>query len=220
MNNSRAQERDEHLLRRCFDLAVESARAGGYPYAAIIAKGDRIVVESINRVSLDHDITRHAEKVALSGAQKRLATTSLDDCTIYANMEPCASCCYAIREARLSKVVFGLRSPLFGGFSRWNILGDETLSHILPEVFAPPPEIVANFLAGEADAALRKASPLIWAGIRWRGLFCEAQQLDRASKDGECRHVHVHNKMIERAMRLLRTQVFDRVGHRRAGRTV
>jgi hypothetical protein len=71
--------------------------------------------------------------------------------------------------------------------------------------FCAAAEIVANFLAGEAGAALRKASPLIWAGIRWRGLFSEAQQLDRASKDAECRHVHAHNKMIEKAMRLLRT---------------
>jgi tRNA(adenine34) deaminase len=215
MNNLVTQASDEQMMRRCFDLAVQSARAGGYPYAAIIAKGDRIIAESTNRVSQDHDITRHAEKVALSEAQKYLATTSLDDCTIYANMEPCASCCYTIREARLSKVVFGLRSPLFGGFSRWNILGDETVSSILPEVFAPPPEIVANFLPGEADAALRKASPLMWAGMRWRGLFSEAQQLDLASEDAEGRNIHSHNQMIEKAMRLLRTEVFDRFGHRR-----
>jgi hypothetical protein len=109
---------------------------------------------------------------------------------------------------------------LFGGFSRWNILGDETLSRILPEVFAPPP----------------KSSPISWLAKRMRhcgkprrlfglefvgaGFFSEAQQLDRASKDAECRHVHAHNKMIEKAMRLLRTEVFDRVGHRRLGRTV
>ena len=56
-----------------------------------------MIAESINRVKQGKDVTRHAEVVAISGAQKALATTSLDDCEIYVNAEPCAFCAYAIR---------------------------------------------------------------------------------------------------------------------------
>ena len=138
----------------------------------------RTIVETTNRVSYERDVTRHAEIVAISEAQRRLGCTSLDDCTLYANVEPCALCSYAIRETRISRVVFGLSSPVMGGHSRWNILGDPTLSAAMPEVFAPPPDVCANFLSDEADAALRRASPILWAVTRSRGLFvCEARSI-------------------------------------------
>lgn len=54
------------------------------------------MAESTNRVSRDRDVTRHAEVVAISMAQKQLSTISLDDCEIYVNAEPCAFCLYAI----------------------------------------------------------------------------------------------------------------------------
>jgi tRNA(adenine34) deaminase len=110
-----SEAKDEQLMRRCFALSVESARRGGYPYGAIVTRHGRTIVETTNRVSHDCDVTRHAEIVALAEAQKALGRTSLDDCTLYANVEPCALCAYAIRETRIAKVVFGLSSPVMGG---------------------------------------------------------------------------------------------------------
>ena len=69
-------------------------------------------------------MTRHAEVVAISAAQKALGTVSLDDCTIYVSAEPCAYCCYAIRESRIGRVVYGLTSPHMGGVSKWPVLTD------------------------------------------------------------------------------------------------
>ena len=97
---------------------------------------------------------------AISRAQKTLGTVSLDDCEIYVNAEPCAFCCYAIRESRIAKVVYSTRSPIMGGASRWNILGDHKLSKAMPEVFAPPPILLVEFLSKEGDATLRRISPL------------------------------------------------------------
>ena len=96
-----------------------------------------MVAASINRVTQDGDVTRHAEVVTISAAQKALGTVSLDECTIYVNAEPCAFCCYAIRESRIARVVYGLQSPHMGGVSKWNVLADEDLSRSMPEVFAP-----------------------------------------------------------------------------------
>lgn len=59
--------------------------------------------------------------VAISQAQKALGTIRLDDCEIYANSEPCVFCCYAIRETRMRRVVYGLSSPHMGGVSKWNV---------------------------------------------------------------------------------------------------
>jgi tRNA(adenine34) deaminase len=203
------EAKDEQLMRRCFDLAVESAHRGGYPYGAIIARRGRTIVETTNRVSDDGDVTRHAEIVALAQAQRALGRTSLDDCTLYANIEPCALCAYAIRETRIAKVVFGLSSPVMGGHSRWNILADPALSAAMPEVFAPPPEVRANVLSLEAEAALKRTSPIVWAVARSRGLFiCEGVLAapNSLAERGPKR------TMRETAMRFIRRRVFDRFG--------
>ena len=99
---------DARMMRRCIALSVESGREGEYPYGVVIVRDGAPVTESTNRVSRERDVTRHAEVVAISAAQKALGTVSLDDCTIYVSAEPCAYCCYAIRESRIGRVVYGL----------------------------------------------------------------------------------------------------------------
>jgi len=200
---------DERMMRCCFELAARSAREGGYPFAAIVVREGRAIAEATNRVSQERDVTRHAESVALTEGQKTLGCTSLDDCTLYAIAEPCALCSYAIREARIARVVFGLSSPVMGGYSRWNILGDALLSSRMPEVFAPPPDIVADFLSDEAAAAFRRSAPMAWAYVRSRGLFCYGDDLDPVPVRAQKRSRHT---LAENAMRLLRLQLFDRFG--------
>ena len=55
----------------------------------MIRRAGEVVAESTNRVAHEHDVTRHAEVVAISQAQKALGSVSLDDCMIYVNAEPC-----------------------------------------------------------------------------------------------------------------------------------
>ena len=170
---------DAQASRRRHDAALLCAggkigRTGRIPYAAVIVRDGEIVAETTNKVAQDRDVTRHAEMVAICLAQEALGSTDLSDCTIYANMEPCAFCSYAIRESRIAKVVFSMRSPVMGGASRWNILGDRVLSDTMPEVFAPPPVLLAEFLCEEGDAALRRSAPMAWAFMRARGLMADA----------------------------------------------
>jgi len=158
------------MMRRCIALAECSVNEGEYPFAAVIASNGLLLCESANRVRRNHDVNSHAEIVAISKAQL-LRGADLSDCTIYATVEPCAQCSYAIREARIGKVVYGLRSPLMGGHSRWNILSDTNLSTVLPEVFLPAPEIVSGFLQNEVETILHNWNPLIWQVIKARGVF-------------------------------------------------
>jgi len=210
-----AQATDEHMMRHCFALAAQSAEQGEYPYGAVIVRNGIIVAETTNRVAYDRDVTRHAEMVAICVAQEALGSTDLADCTIYSNMEPCAFCSYAIRESRIAKVVYSMRSPIMGGASRWNILGDRTLSDVMPEVFAPPPVLVAEFLPEEGAATLRRSSPVVWTYMRARGLLVTPSPNhaggDRAHIDaiGRARGFSDASEWI---MRVLRKNVFDRFG--------
>jgi tRNA(adenine34) deaminase len=197
---------DREMMVRAIALARASGAAGEYPYGAVVARDGKVVAESTNRVAADADVTRHAEVVAISAAQKALGTVSLDGCTLYVNAEPCAFCSYAIRESRLARVVYGLSSPHMGGVLKWPVMTDEDISRTIPEVFAPPPEIVAGFMAEESEAAIRGWSPLAARVLERRGLFVARRGavLVKGRRDG----------IAQRAMGLLRRAVFDRFGRR------
>ena len=195
---------------RAIALSKESGAAGEYPYGVLICRAGKVVAESTNRVKHDSDVTRHAEVVAISAAQKALGSTSLDDCVIYGSAEPCVFCSYAIRESRIGRVVYGLHSPHMGGLSKWNVLEDESISRNMPEVFAPPPTIVAGFMAREADDALSEWSPLIWMAIKRRGIFVtEGPGTLRWREPSLAR-----NRRRERLWGPLRRNFFDRFGRR------
>ena len=209
------QATDEVMMRHCFALAAKSAEQGEYPYAAVVVRDGEIVAETTNKVGQDRDVTRHAELVAISLAQQALASTDLSDCTIYANMEPCAFCSYAVRETRIGKVVFAMHSPIMGGASRWNILADRQLSDAMPEVFAPPPVLLAEFLPEEGYATLRRSSPVVWTYMLARGLLVTPSPNhaggDRA-QIGAIGRARGFSGAPEWIMRMLRKNVFDRFG--------
>jgi tRNA(adenine34) deaminase len=201
---------DRRMMERAIALARRSGEDGEYPYGAVITRSGEVVVQSINRVAHEQDVTRHAEVVAISEAQKALGATSLEDCTIYVNAEPCAYCCYAIRESRIGRVVYGLRSPHMGGVSKWNVLADDDLSDTMPEVFAPPPLIRGGLMCPEAERALEEWNPVAWAVMKQRGLFTAEATLEVLAREQHRPRVGLH----QWGMALLRRHVFDRFGRR------
>src|SRR5215470_10936640 len=209
MTSAQRQAMDRRMMTHAIALATQSGKAGEYPYGAVVCRDGAIVAESINRVAHDRDVTRHAEVVAISLAQKTLRSVSLDDCEMYVNAEPCAFCCYAIRESRIRRVLFGLSSPHMGGVSRWNVLADTVLSSVMPDVFAPPPEIVAGFMAQEAERALTEWNPLIAEVIKRRGLFGATSRVIAE---------RVQNRPVsllwlrQQVLRFLRRNFFDHFG--------
>lgn len=162
---------DEAMMDRCLQLARETAGAGELPFACLVAREGALIAQSGNRVSRERDLTRHAELVAISLAQKALGGRKLYGCTVYSSVEPCPMCAFALREAGVARVVYALHSPVMGGNSRWNVLGDAELRRQMPEFFGPPPEIVAGLRAEQAATVWRRARPIVWSIIALRGLF-------------------------------------------------
>jgi tRNA(adenine34) deaminase len=171
MRAQSAEHLDDRMMRRCIACAREGVRAGEFPFACVIARGDEVIVEGSNRTIRDGDAMRHAEMVALSEAQRVLGRARLKGCTLYTTVEPCAMCSFAIRETQISRVIFAIYSPLMGGESRWDVLADKALSGRMGEVFAPPPEVRGGVLVDEVARLWRRATPLAWGVIRWRGVF-------------------------------------------------
>jgi|307.fasta_scaffold69985_1 tRNA(adenine34) deaminase len=162
---------DKVMMARCIELSRSAASKGEYPFGTVIALDRQIVAEGINSTIRGGDVTRHAEIVALSHAQKTVGREQLRRYTLYSNIEPCAMCAYCIREAGVSRVVYALGSPVMGGLSKWNVLRDDGLSDRIPEIFGAVPEVVSGVLLCEAQQAWRDWSPFVWEMIKLRGLL-------------------------------------------------
>ncbi len=158
-------------MARCVALSRAAAAEGEYPFGAIIALDGEVIAQATNRTIRDGDITRHAEIIALSQAQKEVGKNGLRRCTLYSTVEPCAMCAYCIREAWISRVVYALGSPVMGGLSKWNILRDPDIAARIPQVFGPEPEVVSGVLAQEVQQAWQEWNPLAWEMIKLRGLL-------------------------------------------------
>jgi tRNA(adenine34) deaminase len=171
MDRPVVSETDLKMMERCIELSKTVRRYGEFPFASLVCNGEVVVSEAINHVDRDADVTRHAELMAMSEAQRVLGRNDLSDCAIYSNVEPCAMCSFPIRETRISKVVFAIRSPLMGGFSKFDILQDTEMSEVMPEFFDDPPEIIGGVLVDDAEKVWRNFNPLVWAVIRYRGCF-------------------------------------------------
>lgn len=162
---------DKQMMARCLELSRIASQKGEYPFGAVIALEGKIVAEGINRSCREKDVTRHAEVIALSHAQKILCRKDLRRYTLYTNVEPCAMCSFCIREAWIGRVVYALASPVMGGMSKWNILCDDSMSDRIPQIFGPVPQIVSGLLAREAELAWQDWNPLAWHLIKRLGLL-------------------------------------------------
>jgi tRNA(adenine34) deaminase len=162
---------DLKLMARCIELSRSAGSLGEFPFAALICRKDEVIVETVNRVARDSDVTRHAEIVAISEAQKVLGRKNLSGCTIYSTVEPCPMCSFPIRETKIGKVVYAIKSPMMGGHSKFSVLNDREISRVMPEVFGEVPEVIAGLLHREAEKVWWRWNPIIWGVIRHRGCF-------------------------------------------------
>ena len=134
---------DNRFIKRCIDLAHEAFQKGDSPFGALVARGDKIIVEATNSIVTQNDITAHAEIIAIRQTQKIIEHSDLSKFVLYSSCEPCPMCSFMIREAKFRKVVFSLRSPSMGGLSKWNILQDADLEHF-PPYFSKIPKIISG----------------------------------------------------------------------------
>jgi tRNA(adenine34) deaminase len=175
-------EIDLKMMKRCVELSAIAAKQRELPFSCVVCRDGEIVAEAINRVVRDADVTQHAEILAISEAQRVLGRKDLSDCTIYSSVEPCPMCSFPIRETRIGRVVYAISSPMMGGFSKWNVLGDNEISNVMPEAFGDAPDVSAGLLYREAATVWRNWNPLIWFAIRFRGCLGETPNDDAYRK--------------------------------------
>jgi tRNA(Arg) A34 adenosine deaminase TadA len=138
---------DLDYLRAAIAEANDAEANGEVPVGAVVVHENKIIGRGQNRVLRDSDPTAHAEIVALREAGLALKNYRLEDCTLYATLEPCAMCAGAILHARIARLVYAAPDPKAGACgSVLSVLNHPQLNHKL--------DLLPGLLADECGALL------------------------------------------------------------------
>ena len=107
LKKNKDMDKKNEFMRRAIELSEESVGKGGGPFGAVIVRGDEIIAEASNSVTIDNDPTAHAEVNCIRKATRRLGTFDLAGCDIYTSCEPCPMCLGAIYWAHLDRIFYG-----------------------------------------------------------------------------------------------------------------
>jgi tRNA(adenine34) deaminase len=110
--------------------AQRALEAGEVPVGAIVVCNGRIVGRGWNRNITDSDPTAHAEIVALREAGAAIGNHRLEECDLFATIEPCSMCAGAMVHARVRRLVYGADDPKAGAVhSVLQVLNHPQLNH-------------------------------------------------------------------------------------------
>lgn len=109
----------EKYMRIALQEAREAELDGEVPIGAVVVCGDKVIAKAHNRTEHLHDVTAHAEIMAITSAEDYMNAKYLTDCTLFVTVEPCVMCAGAIAWAQLAEVVYGT-SDEKRGFSKYS----------------------------------------------------------------------------------------------------
>jgi tRNA(adenine34) deaminase len=120
----------ERFMRAALGEAEAARQEGEVPVGVVIVRGERIIAAAHNQREQLRDPTAHAEMIAITQAAESLQDWRLEQCTLYATLEPCPMCAGAILQARVPTVVYGAADLKAGAVqSLYSLLNDPRLNH-------------------------------------------------------------------------------------------
>ena len=135
---------DEYYMQQALREAREAYAEGEIPVGAVVVGADRIIARAHNHTERLHDVTAHAEMLALTAAAETLGAKYLTDCTLYVTLEPCVMCAGASGWTQIGRIVYGAADPK---------RGFERIGH---SVLHPKTEVVSGVMADECEEILKR----------------------------------------------------------------
>lgn len=96
----------EKIDKKLLTLAKKAFNKDEIPVSAVIVKNNKIISCAFNKRQKSHDVTGHAEILAIRKAAKKLKDWRLNGCDLYVTLKPCSMCCEIIKQSRINKVYF------------------------------------------------------------------------------------------------------------------
>ena len=140
------ETRDETYMRLALEEAEKAARLGEVPVGAIVVKNGEVISRGHNTREGENDISGHAEINAIVAAEKAVGKWTLEGCSLYVTLEPCLMCAGAIKQARLSSIVFGAKDEEEGAIvSKYHVLDSDNGSQ----------NVIASVLENECSTLIK-----------------------------------------------------------------
>ena len=135
---------DTYFMRIALQEAEDAYAENEIPVGALVVLDDKIIAKGHNLTETLHDVTAHAEMMAITSAANALGAKYLQECTLYVTLEPCLMCAGAIAHAQIKTLVFGASDPKRG------------YSVYIKDKFPSKAEIRQGVLADECADLLKK----------------------------------------------------------------
>ena len=135
---------DTYFMRQALNEAHLAAEEGEVPVGAVITCQGRIIARAHNQTERLHDVTAHAELLAITAATEALGAKYLTDCTLYVTVEPCVMCAGAIGWAQVGTIVYGAADEK-RGYSRF-----------APQAFHPKAKVKRGIMEAECADEMRR----------------------------------------------------------------
>lgn len=135
---------DIFFMQKALVQAQMAFEENEIPVGAVLVANGEIIAKSHNQVEKWHDVTAHAEILAITSASQALQSKYLPDCTLYVTLEPCVMCAGSIFWSKIGRLVYGA-SDSKKGFSLQN-----------PSIIHPKTEVVSGILAEECEILIKQ----------------------------------------------------------------
>jgi len=99
-------QEDRKWMAQALELAEDAAANGETPIGAVIVMNGEKIAAAKNSMEEMCSATAHAEILAINEAGQNRKNWRLDGATLYVSLEPCPMCWGAIKNSRISRVVF------------------------------------------------------------------------------------------------------------------
>ena len=87
--------------------ARKAEAKGEIPVGAVVVAGEKVIARAHNQTELLHDVTAHAEMLAITAAAEHLGAKYLTGCTLFVTLEPCVMCAGALGWSQVERIVYG-----------------------------------------------------------------------------------------------------------------
>ena len=107
---------DGFFMEAALAEAALAAEAGEVPVGAVAVDGDgNIIARGHNLVEKEKSVSRHAEFEVIRQIENLRQDWRMTGITIYVTKEPCPMCAGMLVNSRISRIVYGLPDPAYGG---------------------------------------------------------------------------------------------------------
>lgn len=133
----------EKYMQMALSEARLAAEEGEVPIGAVVVCGDKVIARAHNQTELLHDVTAHAEMLAITTAENYLDAKYLTGCTIFVTVEPCVMCAGALAWSQIGEIVYGVADEKRG----FTMFSDKILH--------PRTKVVAGVMADECGKIVK-----------------------------------------------------------------